>query len=330
MPAHTDSISTSTVRVGVLGARGFVGRELIALVGGHPSMRLERAWSDSQAGEPVASHAPGAPAGLRFTSTSHEDPVDCGLDVLILALPNGASRQFMRRVEGSSRAPRIVVDLSADHRFDERWAYGLPETNRNALIGATRIASPGCYATAIQLALHPVRDQLIGEPNCFGVSGYSGAGSTPNDRNDPNKLAENVLPYSSIGHLHEREVSEHLGHAIRFAPSVAPFARGIVCTVLFELDHATSARILTRTYERVYGDEPLLQIVGEAMPLVGQVRESPRAIVGGIQVDLARPHRAAAVCVLDNLLKGAASQALQSLNVALGLPETEGLGGAPS
>lgn len=328
MPLHAEPASTSTIRVGMLGARGFVGRELISLIGAHPAMRLVRAWSDSQAGEPVAAHAPGAPEGLAFTSSTAEDPAESDLDVLVLALSNGAAREAMRRINGSSRAPRVIIDLSADHRFDERWVYGLPETNRAALAGATRVSSPGCYATAIQLALHPVRNQLIGEPNCFGVSGYSGAGSTPNDRNDPNKLAENVLPYSSIGHLHEREVSEHLGHAVRFAPSVAPFARGIVCTVLFELDHTTSAKILTRTYERVYGDEALIEVVGEAMPLVGQVRETPKAIVGGIQVDLARPHRGAVVCVLDNLLKGAASQAMQAMNIALGLPETEGLTGA--
>jgi len=309
----------------MLGARGFVGREMIGLLASHPSMRLVSAWSEAQAGQLVSEHAPDAPRDLRFTSASETDPVESGLDVLILALANGEAKGVMQRIKAAHTPPSVIVDLSADHRFDEGWAYGLPETNRSALVDAKRIAVPGCYATAVQLALHPIAGQLVGEPNCFGVSGYSGAGSTPNDRNDPNRLAENVLPYSSIGHLHEREVSEHLGHAVRFAPSVAPFARGIVCTVLFELDHATSAKVLTRAYERAYADEALINVVGEAMPLVGDARGTPKAIVGGIQVDLARPKRAAAVCVLDNLLKGAASQAMQSLNIALGLPETAGL-----
>lgn len=325
MSPQTERVSTSTIRVGMLGARGFVGREVIGLLASHPSLRLVSAWSDAQAGQLVADHAPGAPSDLRFSSASESDPIESGLDVLILALANGEARKAMQRINTAASPPGVIVDLSADHRFDDDWAYGLPETNRAHLIDSKRISVPGCYATAVQLALHPVAGQLVGEPNCFGVSGYSGAGSTPNDRNDPNRLAENVLPYSSIGHLHEREVSEHLGHAVRFAPSVAPFARGIVCTVLFELDHATSAKVLTRAYERAYADEPLIDVVGEAMPLVGDARGTPKAIVGGIQVDLARPKRAAAVCVLDNLLKGAASQAIQSLNVAMGLPETAGL-----
>ncbi len=327
MPARTDPVaaSTSTIRVGMLGARGFVGREVIALLGAHPSMRLTRAWSEPLAGQPVAAHAPGAPADLVFSSAEADDPAGADVDVLVLALPNGDSKRLMQRLDASPAPPRIVIDLSADHRFDDGWAYGLPETNRAAIIGATRIATPGCYATAMQLALFPVVGRLAGEPNCFGVSGYSGAGSTPNDRNDPDRLADNILPYASVGHLHEREVSTHLGHPVRFAPAVAPFARGIVMTVLFELDQPTTAPQLVAQYERAYASEPLIEVIGEAMPLARDARNTPRAVVGGIQVDSARPTRAAAVCVLDNLLKGAASQAVQSLNVALGLPELAGL-----
>ena len=105
----------------------------------------------------------------------------------------------------------VVVDLSADFRFNEGWYYGLPELTRGGYAGQKRISNPGCYATAMQLAITPLLDRLAGPPQCFGVSGYSGAGTTPSDKNNTELLHDNLMPYALADHMHEREVSRHLG-----------------------------------------------------------------------------------------------------------------------
>src|SRR6185295_19929231 len=101
----------------------------------------------------------------------------------------------------------LVVDLSADYRFDAKWFYGLPELYRGKYAGQKRISNPGCYATAMQLAIAPLLDRVDGPVQCFGVSGFSGAGTSPSDKNDAEKLRDNVMPYALTGHVHEREVS---------------------------------------------------------------------------------------------------------------------------
>src|SRR4029079_13504573 len=112
----------------------------------------------------------------------------------------------------------VIVDLSADHRFDAAWVYGQPERKREGLTRARRIANPGCYATAMQLALAPLLPLVEGPANVFGVSGYSGAGTTPSPKNDPEALRDNLIPYALVGHGHEREVEAELGCRLFFVP----------------------------------------------------------------------------------------------------------------
>lgn len=314
------SSSTKAITLGLFGARGSVGRELVALLRQHRSIELTAAWSGSLAGEAVE-----GTDGLVYAAPDLDALRDAAPDVVALALPNGRAGEAVRALEDSARPPTLIIDISADYRFDPSWVYGLTECNRDRIIGAGRIANPGCYATAMGLTLTPLRDRLIGTPHCFGVSGYSGAGSTPSERNDATRLAGGVLPYASVGHLHEREVSHNLGRPIRFAPTVAPFARGIVMTTLFELDAPTSAGEIAEIYRASYDHEPLVNIIGAETPRMQDLVGRHGAVVGAIQVDADRPTRGAVVCVLDNLLKGAASQALQNINAALGLPELEGL-----
>lgn len=325
MPTPSPSATSKTMTLGLFGARGSVGRELIGLLHRHCAIELTAAWSESLAGEQVQGHAPGAPERLVYCSPDLDALCDAAPDVVALSLPNGRACEVVDALDRLDRPPMVVIDLSADFRFDSTWVYGLPETGREQIRGAKRIANPGCYATAMGLSLAPLRKRLAGVPHCFGVSGYSGAGSTPSERNDVAGLAGGVLPYSSVGHLHEQEVSHTLGRPIRFAPSVAPFERGIVMTTLFELDAPTDAAELESFYQDAYGDEPLVNVIGAEMPRVQGVVGTPGAIVGGIQVDSDHPTRGAVVCVLDNLLKGAASQAIQNINLALGLPEYEGI-----
>jgi N-acetyl-gamma-glutamyl-phosphate reductase len=221
------------------------------------------------------------------------------------------------------RRETVIVDVSADHRFDDGWVYGLPEVvGAEELRGAARIANPGCYATAMALALAPVRTVLDGPAHAFGVSGYSGAGATPSPRNDVSLLRDNLMPYSLVGHVHEREVSRHVA-PVRFVPHVAPFFRGITMTVSISLLDAFGARDLRALYEQHYREAPLVRLDG-GVPLVRDAANQPHATIGGLAVDEGA-RRAVVVSTLDNLLKGAASQAVQNLNLAFGLPETTGI-----
>ena len=124
----------------------------------------------------------------------------------------------MAAFDFANQADPVIIDLSADYRFDPSWYYGLPELTRARHAGQRRISNPGCYATAMQLAIAPMLDVLDGPVQCFGVSGYSGAGTTPSDKNDPGKLRDNLMPYALTGHVHEREVSTQLHHPVEFMP----------------------------------------------------------------------------------------------------------------
>ncbi len=168
----------------------------------------------------------------------------------MLALPNGKAAPFVAAID--TKAPdTVAIDLSADYRFDDGWYYGLPELTRGRYDGQRRISNPGCYATAMQLAIAPMLDTVQGPVQCFGVSGYSGAGTSPSDKNDPDKLRDNLIPYALTGHVHEREVTRQLGHAIEFMPHVAPHFRGLTITANLHLSRRIRAqrgrRALPRT-----------------------------------------------------------------------------------
>jgi N-acetyl-gamma-glutamyl-phosphate reductase/acetylglutamate kinase len=150
------------------------------------------------------------------------------VDCWVMALPNGVCKPFVEAIERSGNTSSVIVDLSADYRFDDKWTYGLPELiPRRQLDGATRIANPGCYATAAQLGIAPLLDFIGGQPTVFGVSGYSGAGTKPSPKNDVNNLTNNLIPYSLVDHIHEREISRQLGTEVAFIPHVAVWFQGI-------------------------------------------------------------------------------------------------------
>ncbi|WP_027068625.1 N-acetyl-gamma-glutamyl-phosphate reductase, partial [Novilysobacter defluvii] len=211
------------------------------------------------------------------------------------------------------------IDLSADYRFDPAWYYGLPELTRGRYAGQRRISNPGCYATAMQLAIAPMLGLLDGPVQCFGVSGYSGAGTTPSDRNDPGKLRDNLMPYALAGHVHEREVGSQLGHAIEFMPHVAPHFRGITMTVNMHLAEPLRADEVVDRYRGRYAGEPLVRIVEDA-PWVSAIAGRHHVEIGGFTLS-EDGRRLVVVATEDNLLKGAATQALQNLNLAFGYPE---------
>ena len=327
--------------IGIIGARGFVGGELLRLLAAHSGFELAMISSRSLDGQRVCD-AFEHPSELQIRAVEPSVEV-ASLDALVLALPNGLSGLWVEAADagtktgigmgGQGSAPAescsapangpVIVDVSADHRFDDAWVYGLPEHNRTNITNARRIANPGCYATGVQVALRPMLDLLDGDAWAFGVSGYSGAGSTPSPKNDPVALADNLMPYKSVGHLHELEVTRHLTHRVNFMPHVAPFFRGITLTITAYLKPRVTAKEVVARYRTAAECEPLITWSHDA-PLVRDCAGRHEVNLGGVTFDPER-RRLVVVATLDNLLKGAATQVLQNLNLACGFDELEGI-----
>ncbi|GAB9463293.1 N-acetyl-gamma-glutamyl-phosphate reductase [Globisporangium polare] len=350
-------------RVGLLGARGYVGREVLRLIGQHPELELVCASSRALVGQKVVELAnapplnphtnlPAAPIGgsssTRLNISDELEFCDLGLDqiphspfadsvdVWILALPNGHCEKYATVLDALKRKDKIIIDLSADQRFNANWVYGLPEApgGRARLNSATHIANPGCYATGTQLGLLPllggkpeVSESLIDTsipPHVFGVSGYSGAGTGLSNANNPKMLADNIMAYKSVNHIHEHEVSHQLGTPVRFMPHVAPFFQGIHLTLSAQLKDATlTDKRIEELYQEFYASEALVNVT-LAIPFVKDNAHAHHATVGGFQIDPATG-RLVVVVTIDNLLKGAATQAVQNINVALGIDEYAGI-----
>ena len=313
--------------VGIVGARGHVGTELIKLVCAHPRFELAYVSSRARAGQRVAGFEPAYAGELRYSAPAHEDLPALGADAVVLALPNGKAAACVAAFDFAGVAPDavdpVLLDLSADFRFDPAWYYGLPERTRAQAAGHRRISNPGCYATAMQLAIAPMLEFLDGPVQCFGVSGYSGAGTTPSDKNDPDKLRDNFMPYALTGHVHEREASAHLGHPVEFMPHVAPHFRGLTITANLHLRTAFDREAVRDRYRAHYANEPLVR-VGDDAPWVSRIAGAHHVELGGFTLS-EDGHRLVVVATEDNLLKGAATQAMQNLNLAFGFDEFAGI-----
>ena len=312
----------NTLRVGIVGARGYVGAELIRLLAAHPRFELAYVTSRELVGQPLAAHIAGYVGDVQYTSPAYEDLPALGADAVVLALPNGKAAHIVQQFDAAGADPAII-DLSADYRFDPSWYYGLPELTRARYNGQRRISNPGCYATAMQLAIAPMANVLDGPVQCFGVSGYSGAGTTPSDKNNTELLRDNLMPYALTGHVHEREVSRQLGHPVEFMPHVAPHFRGLTITANLRLSIAFDLEEVFARYRGRYAGEPLVRVLDEA-PWVSRIAGAHHVELGGFTLS-GDGKRLVVVATEDNLLKGAATQALQNLNMAFGLDEFLGI-----
>ncbi len=309
------------IRIGMLGGRGYVGEELLALLDRIPEYKVVYVGSRSKAGRKVADECPNARLDLKFADLSPESIRACPADAWIIAQPNGQAAAFVDLLEDTDCK---IIDISADYRFDNSWTYGLPERSEDEIRGADRVSNPGCYATATQLALLPVLEKIDGVPAAFGVSGFSGAGRTPGPRNDPRRLADNLIPYSLNGHTHEREITQHLGIRVQFMPHVASFFRGISMTIATSLRDAITVDELNAAYRDYYDDDPLVGVQDE-IPEIREVSLTNRCLIGGLLVDQRDAHSIVVVSVIDNLRKGAASQAIQNLNLMFDIDSEQGL-----
>jgi len=346
--------STEQKRLALIGARGYTGQTLTTLLSGHPFLNLTHVSSRQLAGYSLEGYTK---TPISYSNLSTEDvqrmEKDGEVDAWVLALPNGAAKPFVDAIDsgateraGGSGSGSVVVDLSADYRFEDGWTYGLPELySRDVIRGAKRIANPGCYATSSQLIIAPLLPFLRHPvwPSVFAISGYSGGGTiTSGHQTDgraatvpkvsPEGLGGGVLAYSLTDHIHEREAGVHLSRLlpagmdsmkIAFVPNVAPWFSGIISVLSMSLSEHLSARELKELYEKKYAEEKLIRIQKEVVQ-VKDVQDQHGWAVGGFQVH-SQGDRAVVVGGLDNLLKGAATQCLQNLNLALGYDEYCGI-----
>jgi N-acetyl-gamma-glutamyl-phosphate reductase len=350
-----DGSVDDAIRVGVVGATGYVGAELIRLLARHPNVRIIGLAARGREDEPIErTHAHLSPTRLTVDAELPE------ADVLFLALPHGAAAALAPEVVDRGSA---VIDLGPDFRLRDladypRWygfehpapdlvaaaVYGLPELHRQELIGLrgrppTIVGSPGCYPTATLLALAPLaRVGLIGDLVVDAKSGVSGAGREPRPELHYGEVNENVRAYGIGGHRHVAEMEQELGwlgraaglgvdanpgsRGVDFLPHLIPMTRGILSAAHVRPTRPVSQTELDDLYAAAYAAEPFVDVVPEP-PATKQVLGSNHARVF-VRSDT-RTGRLLVLGVIDNLVKGAAGQAIQAFNLVMGLPETAGL-----
>ncbi|MFM9920358.1 N-acetyl-gamma-glutamyl-phosphate reductase [Lacisediminihabitans sp. H27-G8] len=336
--------------VAVAGASGYAGGELLRLLSQHPEFQVVTVTAFQNAGQALSEVQPHLRSSGKLTLQATTPEVLSGHDLVFLALPHGKSGELTAHLGDDS----LVIDCGADHRLSDAadwaafyggdhfgaWAYGVPELpvgagkQRAALVGATRIAAPGCNASTVSLALAPgISAGVIEERDLVAVLavGPSGAGKSLKLENLASEILGSANPYAVGGtHRHIPEIQQSLRAAgataptISFTPVIVPMARGILATSTARIIPGTSASAIRSAWESAYADEPFVHLLPEGrMPRTGDVLGSNTALIG-LAVDEAAG-RVVTVTALDNLVKGTAGAAIQSANIALGLDETSGL-----
>jgi N-acetyl-gamma-glutamyl-phosphate reductase len=298
---------TRPLRAGIAGASGYAGQELVRILEGHPAIQ---------------------PAVLQARSEPF-DPIDAAAlaacDVVFLALPHGESRELGQQLLAHDAQ---VVDLGSDFRVDG-WTYGLPELHRDEVRVARAVANPGCYATAAILGVAPLAAAglIDGPVHLDGKSGVTGAGRTPSEKTHLPEIANGVTPYAVTGHRHLAEIEQELAalagapRSATFVPHLLPTSRGLLVTAHIRLVDRIDQSDLDDLYRQRYEGEPFVELGG--MPAPQRLAGSNVCWING-WVD-ERTGTILIASALDNLVKGAAGQAIQNANIMLGLDEAAGL-----
>jgi len=308
----------------VLGASGYSGGELLRLLAGHADIEVLAAAGDSAAGEPLGYVHPHL-ASLGGAVITAEEAVTVGADICFSCLPGGHLAKHLDDLEAN-----VVVDLADDFRGEAEWTYGLTEFVRGDVAGASRVANPGCYPTATLLALVPFARAGLVEPPVIvdAISGTSGAGRKPADHLSLASAGSSVTAYGTVAHRHVGEIERGLQvfggleTEVSFTPHLAPMSRGLLATVRARLTDSLTDAEVTDALHDAYDDEAFIEVL-EDWPSTKATVGSNAAHVGA-RVDR-RTGWLVSSAAIDNLGKGAAGQALQNANLALGLPEGEGL-----
>ncbi|MBW1604081.1 N-acetyl-gamma-glutamyl-phosphate reductase [Streptomyces sp. JJ66] len=333
------------VSVAVAGASGYAGGELLRLLAGHPEVRLGALTANSNAGRPLGEVQPQlTPLADRVLRATDVETL-AGHDVVFLALPHGQSAAVAEQLGEDV----LIVDCGADFRLAEAdawnrfygtphagtWPYGLPELPgaRDALRGTRRIAVPGCYPTAVSLALFPAYAASLAEPEAVIVAatGTSGAGKALKPHLLGSEVMGSMSPYGvGGGHRHTPEMAQNLSAvagepvSVSFTPTLAPMPRGILATCSAKARPGVTAEALREAYAKAFADEPFVRLLPAGQwPATAHVVGANAAHVQ-VAFD-ADAGRVIAVSAIDNLTKGTAGGAVQSMNIALGLTEELGL-----
>ncbi|MCX5598185.1 N-acetyl-gamma-glutamyl-phosphate reductase [Streptomyces phaeochromogenes] len=333
------------VRAAVAGASGYAGGELLRLLLAHPEIEIGALTGNSNAGQRLGALQPHLLPLADHVLQETTPEVLAGHDVVFLALPHGQSAAVAEKLGPDV----LVVDMGADFRLKDAadwerfygsahagtWPYGLPELPgaRAALEGSKRIAVPGCYPTAASLALFPAYGAGLAEAEAVIVaaSGTSGAGKAPKGHLLGSEVMGSMSPYGVGGvHRHTPEMIQNLGAAagepvtVSFTPTLAPMPRGILATCTAKAREGVTAESVRAAYEKAYADEPFVHLLPEGQwPATASVYGS-NAVQVQVAFDAAA-HRIIAISAIDNLTKGTAGGAVQSMNIALGLAEETGL-----
>lgn len=309
----------------VLGASGYSGGEVLRLLAAHPALAVAAVSGSSRAGAALGAVHPHLAAAPEAVLEEAAAVAAVPADVCFSCLPSGT----LERLRETIAAP-VIVDLSDEHRSDPRWTYGLTELARGAVRAASRIANPGCYPTAVLLALTPfARARCIAGPVVVdALSGPSGAGRAAEDRLLYANIEGSASAYGDTRHRHVPEMERYLAAfggvetTISFTPHLAPMARGLLATIRAPLVESLDDRGALAILQRAYEDEPFVEVV-DRWPATKAVAGSNRAQLTA-RVD-ERAGYLVCSCAIDNLGKGAAGQAVQNANLALGLEEGLGL-----
>src|SRR6478736_5695355 len=342
-----------TYSVAVSGASGYAGGEILRILAAHPDVEIRTVTAHSNAGQPLIQHQPHLRSLAHLTLGDTTPEVLAGHDIVFLALPHGQSGQYTDALAG---AP-LVIDAGADHRlesaddwdrfygghFHEPWAYGVPELlvggakQRERLVGASRIAAPGCNASTVSLSLAPgVAAGVIDPSDIVTVLavGPSGAGKSLKTNLLASEILGSANPYAVGGtHRHIPEIRQALAAAsgtpadgirISFTPVLVPMARGILATSSAPIAPGVSDADIRDAWEAAYADEPFVHVLPSgSFPRTADVVGANTALIG-LAIDR-DANRVVVVTALDNLVKGTAGAAVQSMNIALGLPEGRAL-----
>jgi len=316
---NTHNVPTAAI----LGAAGYTGQETLDRILRHPELELVALGSDSLAGRPAHALHPGLDGNVPMFSPNAEAATS-GADVIFLCLGNEQAAAYVPP-DGDT----VVIDLGGVHRLADKalaerwygltpgaWSYGLPELHPAE---GRLIANPGCYATASLLALGPLREVLTGDVVVDAKSGMTGAGRRLQDRMHAGAVLENFAPYAVGAHRHAPEIEQLLGFPICFVPHLLPVRRGLLATCYLRTDADVRALL-----EEAYAGSAVVRVLPEGVePEIARVQGTDGAELGvfhdgntGMMI---------VICAEDNLGKGAAGQAIQNANLALGLPDTAGL-----
>lgn len=340
---HSKASPGGPYSVAVIGASGYSGAELVRIILRHPALKLESVYAFSQAGKRFSDLYPSISCDMEFLRYEG----DCAADICFLALPHGEALKIVPELIGRGK---MVIDLSGDFRLKnpdehERYylqpkpegstlTYAMPELFRDEISRSTAVSNPGCYATSIILGLAPLfqgpdRSFRVRAVNCTAISGISGAGRSSKTELSFSEMSENMRAYKVGSHQHTPEIMQALGSSasdpsfdFTFTPVIGPFTRGIYSVLNVSLDGETSGSSFDTLYRNFYAGAPFVRVRGS----MTEVRHVALTNFCDIHIASAPENgRLVIVSAIDNLLKGAAGQAVQNMNIMLGLEERLGL-----